>query len=91
MAKPQVRGFLCQQRVDAVVGSFPDLPDCQDPFTGWIQRAKEVAELYHEPLYAVARKFPGESRHETALRYIRSAEEDANRQVPGRAAKEIRP
>jgi len=34
---------------------------------------RDVTELYYELLYAVARKFP-ESRHETALRYIREAE-----------------
>ena len=30
--------------------------------------------LYYELLYAVVRKFPNETRHETALRYIREAE-----------------
>lgn len=39
------------------------------------QPPRDVSELYHELLYAVARKFPGESRHETALRYIRDTEE----------------
>jgi len=34
-----------------------------------------LEDRYNELLYAVARKFPGESRHETALRYIRQAEE----------------
>jgi hypothetical protein len=29
---------------------------------------------YQELLFAVARKFPGETRHETALRYILEAE-----------------
>lgn len=37
----------------------------------------EVSLKYNELLYAVARKFPGESRHETALRYIREAEQRA--------------
>ncbi len=37
----------------------------------------EVSLKYNELLYAVARKFPGESRHETALRYIRDAERRA--------------
>lgn len=32
------------------------------------------ARLYYELLYAVSRKYPGETRHETALRYIREAE-----------------
>lgn len=31
-------------------------------------------EKYNELLMAVGKKFPGESRHETALRYIREAE-----------------
>lgn len=41
---------------------------------------KEVAELrrdaerYNELLLAVERKFPDETRHQTALRYIKSAE-----------------
>jgi len=39
------------------------------------QPPRDVSELYHELLYAVARKFHGESRHETALRYIRDTEE----------------
>lgn len=34
-----------------------------------------VKALYLELIYAVARKFPGETRHDTALRYIREAEE----------------
>jgi len=43
------------------------------------QPPRDVSELYHELLYAVARKFPGESRHETALRYIRDTEERARK------------
>lgn len=34
-----------------------------------------VRELYDELLYAVARKYPDETRHETALRYIRQREQ----------------
>jgi hypothetical protein len=34
----------------------------------------ELCKLYEELLYAVARKFPGETRHQTALRYINNAE-----------------
>lgn len=36
--------------------------------------------LYHELLFAVERKFPGESRHETALKYIRAAENETCRE-----------
>ena len=40
------------------------------------QPAAQVPEvaLYNELLFAVERKFPNETRHQTALRYIRSAE-----------------
>lgn len=39
------------------------------------KKVKEVVEgLYHELIYAVGSKYPDESRHQTALRYIRSAE-----------------
>ena len=39
--------------------------------------ASDVSAKYNELLYAVAQKFPGESRHETALRYIREREQRA--------------
>lgn len=38
----------------------------------------EALIKYHELLYAVGTKFPEESRHQTALRYIRRAEEGDN-------------
>jgi hypothetical protein len=38
------------------------------------QRYEEVYTNYYELLYEVARKFPNETRHQTALRYIRNAE-----------------
>lgn len=34
----------------------------------------DIEAKYYELLFAVARKHPGETRHETALRYIRAAE-----------------
>lgn len=39
------------------------------------ERAPDVNALYEELLYAVARKFPNETRHQTALKYIKRAEE----------------
>lgn len=36
---------------------------------------KDYEKLYNELLYAVSRKFPNESRHETALRYILETED----------------
>lgn len=34
----------------------------------------EIQRKYYQLLYAVARRFPGETRFDTALRYIRQAE-----------------
>ena len=39
-----------------------------------VAASRERERLYAELIYAVASKFPGETRHETALRYIRNAE-----------------
>jgi hypothetical protein len=39
---------------------------------------EESRAKYHELLYAVGKKYPGELRHETALRYIRQAERPAD-------------
>ena len=43
----------------------------------------EIYNKYMELLYAVERKFPNETRHETALRYIQEAE-----RVPAETEKE---
>ena len=38
-----------------------------------------AAELYYELIMAVGTKFPNETRHETALRYIRERETSKQR------------
>ncbi len=38
----------------------------------------EVAAKYNELLMAVGKKYPSETRHETALRYITEAEQQGN-------------
>ena len=40
-------------------------------------KKQELQEKYNQLLSAVERKFPGESRHETALKYIRQVESHA--------------
>ena len=37
-------------------------------------RADETRRLYNELLHQVGMKYPGETRHETAIRYLRLAE-----------------
>lgn len=53
-----------------------------DGLTAKIQRleagAVNMSESYHELIMAVARKFSDETRHQTALRYILSAETRSN-------------
>jgi hypothetical protein len=48
---------------------------------GFRERVYELeadAERYNELIMAVENKYPGETRHETALRYIREAETSNN-------------
>jgi len=42
------------------------------------REVERLKPLYNELLYAVERKFEGETRHETALRYIREKESCSN-------------
>jgi hypothetical protein len=39
-----------------------------------VQRQPLTDELYNELLFAVGNKYPNETRHQTALRYIKDAE-----------------
>jgi len=39
-----------------------------------LRRLHKISERYQELLYAVESKYPGESRHDTVLRYIRDRE-----------------
>lgn len=55
--------------VTGVPGEF-----CLDRTLPADRPASEYKALYHELLYQVGKKHPGESRHETALRYLRNAE-----------------
>ena len=42
--------------------------------TDAIEDLEDRADKYYDLLYAVQSKFPNETRHETALRYIQNAE-----------------
>ena len=44
------------------------------------QRVVGVGKQYEELIMAVGNKYPGETRHQTALRYIRQAEQGVQRQ-----------
>ena len=46
----------------------------EQTITHLTKRVEELEQKYHELLYGVASKFPDESRHETALRYILNTE-----------------
>lgn len=49
------------------------------------REVSELREKYNELIYAVASKFPDETRHETALRYIQQAEKnDSDPQQSGK-------
>jgi hypothetical protein len=46
------------------------------------ERVRELESKYNELIMAVACKFPDETRHDTALRYIRNAEASAIASMP---------
>jgi len=55
--------------------------ECRGPKDAIIARlraADVISKNYDELLFEVARIFPGETRHETARRYIREAESRTN-------------
>ena len=47
----------------------------QDEIVRQQEELSRLREAYNELLYSVSTKYPDESRHETALRYIRQAEQ----------------
>jgi len=49
-----------------------------DAIIARLRAADVISKNYDELLFEVARKFPGETRHETARRYIREAESRTN-------------
>jgi len=70
-----------QERKNYTAALHP-APDCDDcakrphcPGEGkGLEKYEELLKQYQELLFAVANKYPNESRHETALRYIRERE-----------------
>ncbi len=42
---------------------------------------ERTRRLYHELLFAVAQKWPGETRHDTALRYIQERESEIDQRT----------
>ena len=58
-------------------------PDCQPLYTTPPQRKPLTDELYNELLFAVGNKYPNETRHQTALRYILQAEKGDEKAVYG--------
>ena len=51
-------------------------PDCGLVEAGVMQKITDLEEKYNELIYAVATKYPNETRHQTALKYIKKAEQD---------------
>jgi len=77
---------MTDERYKAIMANL-GMPNSRSLLLALQQVANEVAQAervkYDELIMAVGNKWPGESRHETALRYIREAEVGAG----GTAAK----
>lgn len=59
------------------------LRDCADVIDHWSKLAQERGRKYTELLMGVSMKHLGESRHETALRYIQQAERGSSEAAIG--------
>lgn len=75
----------------------PVCPNCRSPIdaaawlaflTDSIVVPTDLEKKYSELLYAVARKYPGESRHQTALRYIMEREQEPHGEAGSQAKAE---
>jgi hypothetical protein len=65
------RAQVALDRYRSIVGGASPAPGWQDDYKA----------LYHELLYEVVKKHPGESRHQTAKRYIREHETPSDHQA----------
>lgn len=67
------------RRAEALIGEQPWIPMVvRAAVSTPAPPPSELQLRYDELLYAVAMKYPGESRHQTALRYIRQAERQSH-------------
>ena len=71
LASPNKRLVMWAINLGFAIGHADTEQDLLDEVGAQI---KELQDKYYELLYGVASKFPDESRHETALRYIRNGE-----------------
>jgi hypothetical protein len=72
--------LVSQKELDEIIKSDEEF----DGFHGWTLKGRlatndNTAELYNELIMQVGNKYEGESRHETALRYIKGAEMSDNK------------
>lgn len=71
----RLKEIINEHDVDLPRGvEWPSFAELALMFHEMQERAERAEAKYDELLMAVQRKFPGETRHETALKYIRDAE-----------------
>ena len=80
-AAPPTLSAVELEAMDRLEGAGYVHPDDVDNVCAALRRTAQsdvaVDAKYAELIYAVGNKYPGESRHETALRYIRQAEQSS--------------
>lgn len=70
-------GFFGHDKIDSNSSVYSVVEDFDGEWYGPVEDPKRMTETeknYHELIMSVARIFPDETRHETALRYIQEAE-----------------
>lgn len=72
----RARGISAESEFQAwVMLKAPEIGMLEDRLAAAIEENEGLRHDYHELLYAVATKYESETRHETALRYMRQSEE----------------
>ena len=69
--------YTCSKHTYTGINSLR--PDCGLVEAGVMQKITDLEEKYNELIYAVVRKFPDETRHQTALRYIKEVEDNTGK------------
>lgn len=73
----QMRDYAAQEVAaerERILAALPGGDSVDPQWVADLVRSGPMRGLYDELLYAVGNKYPGETRHQTALRYIQQAE-----------------
>ena len=68
---------VARQAINELLRQHAELETLRTGYAAARLEIESLREKYNELIFAVGMKYPGETRHETAMRYIKKAEEPA--------------